>query len=167
MTARLALIGAPGAGKTSVGEELARHWGCPLLDTDAEFERLHARSVTDAVIDDEAAFREEETRITVDALRTAGAVVAVGSGAVLTEPVQEALRPVPTVWLSVGLPEAARRTGLSGARPVALGNIRGQLHTMLEQRGKVYSELATITVGTDGRSVAAIADEIGEREAQL
>ncbi|MEZ5157415.1 MAG: hypothetical protein R2687_01145 [Candidatus Nanopelagicales bacterium] len=38
----------------------------------------------------------------------------------------------------VGLADAARRTGLSGARPVSLGNVRGQLHDMLVERAKAY-----------------------------
>lgn len=167
MTARLALIGAPGAGKTAVGELLARRWGCRLLDTDAEHERRHGRSVPDAIIDDEAAFRAHEAEITETALRDTDAVVAVGSGAVMAESTQAALRQVPTVWLAVKLPDAARRIGLTGARPVALGNIRGQFQTLLDQRARTYAELADVRVDTDGRTVADVADEIAQWEAGL
>lgn len=164
MTARLALIGAPGAGKSTVAADLARRWGCPCLDTDERYTAEHGRTVADAVIDDEAAFREVEERIVLDALGEAGAVVAVGSGALASEKVRQALGTVPVVWLELGLVDAARRTGLSGARPLSLGNVRGQLHEMLKQRAAVYASVADHTVDTDGRQPAEVADEIADWE---
>jgi shikimate kinase len=71
------------------------------------------------------------------------------------------------VWLEVGLVDAARRTGLSGARPVALGNVRGQLHDMLKQWAQVYGGLADLQVTTDGRDPVDIIEEIMEWEAAL
>lgn len=164
MTARLAVVGAPGSGKSAIAAELGRRWDCPVRDTDADYERTRDRAVADAVIDDEAAFREEEEVLTLQALATPQAVVAVGSGAV-SDAVLGALEAVPVVWLQVGLAEAARRTGLSGMRPVALGNVRAQLHRMLIERAEVYSSVADMQVATDGRKVADVADEIEAWEA--
>lgn len=166
MTARIALVGAPGAGKSSVASALAEGWECPVVDTDAVFEQESGRSVAEAVIDDEAGFRAREEALAVRALATPGAVVAVGSGAVESAQVQQALAEVPTVWLDVGLVDAARRTGLSGSRPVALGNIRGQFHTMLQQRAEIYRQVADLQVTTDGRTPEDVAAQIAEWEAQ-
>ncbi len=165
MTARLALVGAPGAGKSAVAEELAVRWGCDLLDTDAMYALRTGRSVADAVVEDEAGFRAQEREIVLDALSRPGAVVAVSSGAVTDPVVQEALAAVPVVWLEVGLVDAARRTGLSGARPLSLGNIRGQLHDMLKERAGLYASLADHTILTDGRVAGEVADEIVAWEA--
>lgn len=165
MSARIALVGAPGAGKSSVAGELASRWGCVVLDTDARFEQIHNFTVADAVIDDEPGFRTAERDIVLAALTASGAVVAVGSGAVTDPMVRQALLGVCTVWLEVGLVDAARRTGLSGARPLSLGNVRGQLHEMLKARAEVYGSVADITVSTDGKQVAEVADEIAEWEA--
>lgn len=165
MSARLALIGAPGAGKSTVGALLADRWGATLVDTDTEYERTHGHGVAEAVIDDEATFRVAEESVVLAALETDGAVVAVGSGAPMSQPVREALTSVPTVWLEVGLVAAARRTGLSGARPVAMGNVRGQLHDMLLQRAEVYRTLAQLIVVTDERAAAEIADDVVRWEA--
>jgi shikimate kinase len=165
VTARLALVGAPGAGKSQVGEELARRWGCPLLDTDLRYESAYGASVAEAVIDDEAGFRRDEQQVVLDALAQDGAVVAVGSGAV-SPAVLDALVRVPVVWLEVGLAEAVRRAGLSGMRPVALGNVRAQFHQMLQERAQVYAGVADVTVTTNGRNAAAVADEIEEWEAR-
>ena len=63
-----------------------------------------------------------------------------------------------------GLVEAAKRSGLTGARPVALGNVRGQLHGMLEERAPLYESLADLVVATDGRLADEVADEIADWE---
>ena len=73
--------------------------------------------MAEAVIDDEAAFRAIEERIVLDALDESGAVVAVGSGALASQKVRDALVTVRVVWLELGLVDAARRTGLSEPAP--------------------------------------------------
>ncbi len=165
MNARVALIGAPGAGKTTIGSALAELWGCTFVDTDVEFQGDYGMSVAEAVIDDEATFRAREQEVVVRSLAVLGPVVAVGGGAVASDQVRTALARVPTVWLEVGLVDAARRTGLSGARPVALGNVRGQLHDMLKQRAVVYEQLADLHVSTDGRTPEEIVAQIAAWEA--
>jgi shikimate kinase len=50
------------------------------------------------------------------------------------------------VFLDVGLAEAARRVGMSGARPLLLGNVRSQLKSLLDARRTLYTEVATLTV---------------------
>jgi shikimate kinase len=165
LTARLALVGAPGSGKSVVAAELAKRWDATLLDTDEVYAEQHGRTVADAVIDDEAAFRSVEERIVLTSLRAPGALVAVGSGA-LSEAVLAALAQVPVVWLEVGLVDAARRTGLSGIRPASLGNVRGQLHDMLNARAQIYASPADLRILTDGRLAEDVADEIEQWEAR-
>jgi shikimate kinase len=150
-----------------VARELAARWGCEVVDTDAEYQRLYGQSVGEAVIDDERAFRVAESQIVRRALSDTEGVVAVGGGALAAAEVRQALADVPTVWLEVGLVDAARRTGLSGARPLSLGNVRGQLHDMLKQRAEVYAAAAEFSIVTDNRSATDVADEIVEWEASL
>ncbi len=159
-------MGAPGAGKTTIGRSLADIWECRFIDTDAEYEAVHGHSVAEAIIDDEQTFRRREIALVTGSLASDAAVVAVGSGAVMADEVRAALMAVPTVWLEVGLVDAAKRTGLSGARPVALGNVRGQLDSMLKQRARVYGEASDLQVATDGRDPEDIIAEITTWEAQ-
>lgn len=162
---RLALIGAPGAGKSAIAAELADRWEVPLIDTDEVYEQRHQATVSEAVIDDEAAFRAAEEVIVLEALATPEAVVAVGSGAV-SPAVLAALRDVPVVWLEVGLAEASRRTGLFGMRPLSLGPVRSQLADMMAARADTYVVVADLSVNTDHRAVHSVADEIELWEAQ-
>ena len=80
-----------GAGKSTIGLELAQRLGRPFLDVDAEIERT---AVISKLFDEgrEAEFRAEEARVAIDALsRAEPSVIALGGGAVETPPIREAL----------------------------------------------------------------------------
>ena len=64
------------------------------------------------------------------------------------------------VWLRVGLAAAVKRVGLDTARPLLLGNVRGRLLTLLNERAVLYAEVATETVDTDALTPDAVADLI-------
>jgi shikimate kinase len=64
------------------------------------------------------------------------------------------------VWLRVGVPEATRRVGLKASRPLLLGNVRGTLITLLDERTPLYDEVATWTVDTDGLSIDEVVDRV-------
>ena len=58
----LALVGFMGAGKTTLGAEVARRLGRPFVDLDREIERRRAHDRRDLRAQGEAAFRELEAR---------------------------------------------------------------------------------------------------------
>jgi shikimate kinase len=90
-------------------------------------------------------------------------VLGLGGGAVLDAGTQELLAGQPVVYLETSFAAAVKRVGLDAARPLLLGNPRGQLKTLLEQRLPVYERLAWLTVRTDDRSPEDIAGEIARR----
>ena len=160
---RVVLVGPPGAGKTSVGAELARRWGTALRDTDADIEAGEERSVAEIFVDDgEGYFRTLERRAVEAAVTSHDGVLAVGGGAVTADSTRALLRGLPVVFLDVGLAEAASRVGLGATRPLLLGNVRGQLKALLDARRPLYAEVATATVRTDGLTVAEVADAVEE-----
>ena len=157
---RLVLVGPPGVGKTTVGTLLAARLGVPLRDTDADVEARTGRTIADLFIDDEPAFRALEVEAVAVALAEHAGVLALGGGAVLAPRTREALRDHTVVFLSVELADAVRRTGLDTARPVLGLNPRATLRALLAERRPVYDEVATVTVATDGRTPAEVADEV-------
>ena len=158
---RVVLVGPMGAGKTTVGAELAARWGVDLRDTDADVEAVAGKPVSEIFVDDgEAAFRALERTAVIRALAEHPGVVAVGGGAVMADETRAALAGHRVVFLDVGLSDAASRVGLATTRPLLLGNVRGQIKALLDARRPLYEEVAMIRVDTDGRTVAAIADEI-------
>ena len=156
----IALIGAPGAGKTSVGRQLARRLELPFVDVDARIEAEQDKLVREIFADSgEAHFRELERAATLAALAEPG-VVSLGGGAVMTPAIADALADQVVVWLKVSVTQASRRVGLNQARPLLLGNMRATLIKLLAERTPVYQNLATITVDTDQVGVRGIVDRV-------
>jgi len=178
------LIGAPGAGKTTVGTMLAARLGVPFTDTDAVVEAVAGKPVSDIFVSDgEPEFRRLE-RAAVSATLAGGSpgsgqddsiftsgtpaagVVGLGGGAVMDESTQAELAGRAVVYLQTGFAELAKRVGLDRARPLLIGtNPRAQLKSLLDQRLPVYDRLAWLTVSTDGREPDDIAAEIAGRVA--
>ncbi len=52
------------------------------------------------------------------------------------------------------------RVGLGRSRPLLLGNVRGRVKALLDERTPVYESVATLVVDTDGREPDEIADEV-------
>jgi shikimate kinase len=158
---RVVLVGPPGAGKTSVGQELARRWDLPLHDTDQMIEAEQQTTVSDIFVDQgEAVFRRLEEAAVAKALAAPAGVAALGGGAVLSEATRKRLAGLPVAFLDVGLAASAGRIGLGVTRPLLLGNVRAQLKALLDARRPFYTEVAGVVVATDDRSVDAVADEI-------
>jgi shikimate kinase len=155
------LVGPPGAGKSTVGALLAARFGVPFRDTDADVESAQGRSISELFVDEgEAYFRGLERAAVATALREHSGVLAVGGGAVLDDGTRAELRDRLVVFLDVGLTEATRRVGLSAARPLLLGNVRGRLTALLDSRRPLYAEVATLSVATDGKTPAQVVDEV-------
>jgi shikimate kinase len=155
------LIGPPGAGKTTVGTELAARLGVGFADTDASIEAAAGKPVSDIFIEDgEAAFRELERAAVAAAIEEQDGVVGLGGGAVMDPATQRRLAGGPVVYLQTSFPELAKRVGMDRPRPLLLGNPRAQLKALLDLRLPVYGRLAWMTVGTDGREPGEIAAQI-------
>lgn len=155
------LVGAPGSGKTTVGRCVAEELGVTFHDTDQAIEAAAGKSVADIFITDgEPEFRRLERLAVASALNEQTGVVALGGGAILDPKTRQLLAGHAVVWLQVGAADATRRVGMTGARPLLLGNVRGMLVTMLDERTPLYAQVATHTVPTDGRDVAQVCADV-------
>jgi shikimate kinase len=160
---RVVLVGPMGAGKTTVGRLLAKRWGVPFRDTDDEVERAEGRTVSDIFVDSgEEHFRALERAAVGRVLAEHPGVLAVGGGAVMAEETRRALTGRQVVFLRVGLTDAAARVGLGASRPLLLGNVRGTMKALLDERTPVYESLAVAVVDTDGRTPDEVADLVEE-----
>jgi shikimate kinase len=156
----IVLVGAPGSGKSTVGALLAERLGIPFRDVDAVIVGRTGRSIAEIFTDDgEAAFRALEEQVTAELLPLPG-VLSLGGGAVLSATTRAALRDHRVVWLKVGLAQSVKRVGLDTARPLLLGNVRGQLRRLLEERAALYREVGTEVIDTDNTTPAEIVEMI-------
>jgi len=160
MIGSIVLIGAPGSGKTTVGAMLAERLGVPFNDADAIIVERAGRSIAEIFTDDgEAAFRALEEQVTAELLELPG-VLSLGGGAVLSSTTRAALRSHRVVWLRIGLSQSVKRVGLDTARPLLLGNVRGQLLKLLNERAPLYAQVATEVVDTDDTTPAEVVETI-------
>lgn len=160
MTRAIALIGAPGSGKSTVGALLADALGEAFVDVDAAIEADQEISIADIfVTHGEPHFRQLEETATLTRLAEGG-VVALGGGAIMNPDIRRALADHDVVWLECAIGTATKRVGMDTARPLLLGNVRGRLVKLLNERTPLYREAATITVNTDNRAPAEVVADI-------
>jgi len=155
------LVGAPGAGKTTVGSLLASRLGVTLRDTDTDVEAAMGLRVSDIFIEHgEEAFRAAERAAVAAALAEHPGVLALGGGAVLAEQTRAVLAGHRVVYLDVDVHEAAKRVGLARDRPLLIEAPRTRLTALLRERRPFYEEVATAVVETAGRTPDEVADAV-------
>ncbi|MHA6509549.1 shikimate kinase [Tessaracoccus sp. Y1736] len=156
----IVLIGAPGAGKSTVGRRLAKKLGKTFVDVDQRIEDVVGKPVAEIFADEgEAHFRALEQDATLELLQTYD-VIALGGGAVMNPAIRQALDGHDVIWLKVSIGQATRRVGMNTVRPLLLGNVRGRLIELLRERTPVYEALATQILDTDGRGSSELADTL-------
>ncbi|HSO68610.1 shikimate kinase [Tessaracoccus sp. MC1679] len=156
----IVLIGAPGAGKSTVGRRLAKKLGKTFVDVDQRIEEVVGKPVAEIFADEgEAHFRALEQDATLELLQTYD-VIALGGGAVMNPAIRQALDGHDVIWLKVSIGQATRRVGMNTVRPLLLGNVRGRLIELLRERTPVYEALATQILDTDGRGSSELADTL-------
>jgi shikimate kinase/3-dehydroquinate synthase len=145
----LALIGFMGAGKSTLGRELAKLTHRPFVDTDEEIEKRFG-PIGELFERGEPEFRRIEEQVVAEALVGPTAVIALGGGAVLPEATRQRLRRTAFVaWVTVDVETAWSRVRDSG-RPLARD--REQFERLFEERATLYDVLAQGT-GQDVESL--------------
>jgi shikimate kinase len=159
----LVLVGPPGAGKSTVGRQVADRVHVAFRDTDRDVEQAVGKRISDIFIDDgEVRFRELEESAVAAALSEHDGVLSLGGGAVLSSRTRELLAGHRVVMLDVDLAAASGRIGLNRDRPVLALNPRATLKTLLDERMPFYLEVAGRVVPTSGRSITEVVDDVAQ-----
>ena len=155
------LVGFMGAGKTTVGTELAALKGVDFIDVDREIERRTSRSIPDLFADGEEAFRELEESILSELITAnAAGVIAPGGGA-LTRPGTRRLlaEHARVLWLDAPSEVLWARVEADGgaeSRPLAVNHHR--FSDLQHQREGLYETAADAIIDAAAPpTVAAIA----------
>jgi 3-dehydroquinate synthetase len=138
-----------GAGKSTVGRDVAERTARPFVDTDEETERLHG-PIPELFERGEAEFRRLEEQVVAEALAGPPAVIALGGGAVLSEKTRQRLSAhAYTVLIEVDVDDAWERVRGSN-RPLARNE--EDFRRLFDSRRPIYGE-AMDALADDAESV--------------
>jgi shikimate kinase len=161
---KLALIGLPGSGKSTVGKQLAKRLGVPFLDSDEEIEKSAKMSIR-AMFEQEgeAAFMDLEAEVIARLCeQQPHFVLSTGGGAVIRAETRDLLRRSCTVvYLRSDVDCLWRRLRNDTRRPLLQGpDGRRQLQALAEARGPLYESTANFVVETGHTSVSTTVNMI-------
>jgi len=166
----LFLIGPMGAGKSTVGKQLAATLKLEFMDSDAEIQRRTGVDIpTIFEYEGEEGFRQREQVVIDELTQRDHQVLATGGGAV-TRPDNRrnlAARGF-VIYLYCSVDQQFERTARDRTRPLLdTEDPRARLEELMEARDPLYRETADLVVSTERRSAAAVAKEIVEALEQL
>lgn len=157
----IVLIGMPSAGKTTVGQLLARRTGKKFTDTDTLAEQRIGMTIADYFrTSGEEAFRAREQETVAEVSAAGGQIIATGGGAILRRENLTALR---RNGLLVFLDRPIEQLTATVDRPLA--SDREALRRRYEERYALYRAAADVYIKNDGSPEEA-ADQI-ERQWQI
>ena len=143
----LYLVGLPGAGKSTLGRQLARRLAKTFVDADAELERKLGVSIpTIFEIEGEASFRDREEAALAEIAALSNIVLATGGAVVYLHALPETLR---------------ERTRRSRQRPLLnTGDPLARLTELYAARDPLYREVAECVVESDRGEIARFSREL-------
>lgn len=153
------LVGLMGAGKTTVGKQLAHRLGKSFHDADHEIEaRTGVRIATIFEIEGETGFRAREVEAIARLVQLENIVLATGGGAVLDARNREQLAAHGYVVYLHGLPrDLWQRTRHDKSRPLLEGvDPLLKLKELYAVRDPLYREVADLILDTGRQSVSSL-----------
>ena len=160
---RIALIGLPGSGKSTVGRQLARRLQLPFIDSDQVIEQRLGCSIREYFErEGEERFRDIEESAIDDLTQTHQGVLSTGGGSVLRPLNRERLRSRgQVVYLHSSPDEVFRRLRHDVNRPLLqVNDPLGRLSDLYAVRDPLYRETATLVIQTGRPSVSALVTSI-------
>lgn len=176
---RIALIGLRGAGKTTLGEQLAQHLGWRFVELSREIEKEAGIAVSE-IFDlwGQAAYRRYERRALERVLHLGTKVVIATGGGLVSEPatLERLLDSCWTIWIKAKPQEHWERVISQGDLRVREGTEDVQaladMRKILGQRDELYSKADAVlsttgkTVRQSLRNLIALSDDRGGKKAR-
>jgi shikimate kinase len=157
------LVGPMGAGKTTIGRQLANKLHKDFKDSDHEIVHRTGASIPLIFeIEGEEGFRKREHDV-IDALTSQNnLVLATGGGAVLNEENRKNLVTRGTVvYLFATVEQLYQRTARDRNRPLLqTEDPKAKLRELMAERDPLYRQVADLVLYTDERSVHSVVKEI-------
>ena len=163
MPGRLFLVGPMGAGKTTIGRQLARLLNRPFYDSDREIE---VRTGVDIPLifelEGEQGFRKREQAVIDELTQCPSIVLATGGGVVLDPNNRRHLTARGfVIYLQTSVASQLSRTRRDRSRPLLQTRDPGtRLEELMREREPLYRAVADLTINTDDHAAKDIAQRI-------
>ncbi|OIQ48661.1 MAG: shikimate kinase I [Gammaproteobacteria bacterium MedPE] len=157
------IVGPMGAGKSTIGRQIAQQLHLEFVDSDAEIERRTGAEIAWVFdVEGEDGFRKREADVISDLTEQQGIVLATGGGSIISKDVRNKLSARGlVVYLETTIDKQVARTQRDKRRPLLRSeNPRQVLEDLAELRNPLYEEIADLTVQTDEQSAKLVAKEI-------
>ncbi|QCI23492.1 shikimate kinase AroK [Buchnera aphidicola] len=155
------LIGPMGAGKSTIGRQLAQQLNMEFYDSDQEIEKRTGADISWVFdVEGESGFRERERKIIGELTSKHGIVLATGGGAITSKETRNKLssRGI-VVYLDATVEKQLIRTKKDKKRPLLQINdmpVKTILESLAIERSPLYEEIADIIVKMDEKSVKSV-----------
>ena len=156
MARNIILVGPMGAGKTTIGKQLAQQSGRNFYDSDREIEERTGVNIPLIFeLEGEEGFRKREKNILIELTQKQDIVLATGGGAVLDPDNRSQLSKYGfVIYLIAPLTQLLKRTSKDRNRPLLqTENPRKKLEEIIAERDPLYREVADIVIETDDKPV--------------
>ena len=160
------LVGPMGAGKSTVGRQLAEALSFTFKDSDQEIQRRTGVDIpTIFEFEGEEGFRGRERQVIEDLVAEERLVLATGGGAVLdAENRQNLTSRGVVIYLQCTPEQQFSRTSRDRGRPLLQTDDPLQvLRELMEERDPIYRQVADLVVSTEKRGTASVVKEILRR----
>jgi len=158
------LVGPMGAGKTTVGKQIAMQLQKSFIDVDHELEKRTGVSINLIFeIEKEAGFRARETAMLAELLQHDNAVIATGGGIITNEANRQLLKETNglVVYLKTEVKHQLKRLKRDKQRPLLQGEGRRErLLNLARKRNPLYEQVADIAFSSGRTSSYGMAKKI-------
>lgn len=163
MKNNILLMGFMGAGKSTIGKELALSLSYSFLDTDEMIEKKEGKEISQIFLQEgEKAFRDMETTLLKELGNIDKMVISLGGGMPIREENQKLMNALGlVVYLRTRKNTIIKRLEGDRKRPLLKGeNIEEKVGNLMKEREPIYEKAACIFVDTDEKSIKEIVEEI-------
>lgn len=159
-----------GAGKSTVGKQLAKSLGRDFYDSDKELEKRTGVSISWIFeMEGEQGFRIREQKIIDELTGLKDIVLATGGGAIVAEENRRILRSRGhVVYLSASVEQLLKRTAKDKSRPLLqTDNPKQRIKEILVERESLYRDVADIELRTGEQSIQHVVSGLIKQLEQL
>jgi len=163
MSKSIVLVGPMGAGKTTIGRQIAKALGRKFFDSDKEIEKRTGATIPLIFeLEKEEGFRKRESAMLKELVTKPDIVLATGGGAILKKNNRKLLTQHGLViYLCAPTEQLVKRTAKDKNRPLLqTENPKKTIQDLLKVRDPLYREVADIVFETNGFTVRQVVSKL-------